>query len=94
MLRKPLWLLVLGAALGCAAPACVGGPDETNLNPQPLPPRENEKTGDGDENAPGTDRGTGDSSGTSSSGGMSPPQASTDAGAGTDGGDAGDDGGD
>lgn len=91
MLRRPLWMLALGVALGCAVPACVGGPDETNLNPQPLPPGLPEETGEGDEEAAGSDRGVGGSSG-SSSGGTSPPQTSLDGGASADSGDAGDGG--
>lgn len=68
MLRRPLWILALGAALGCAVPACVGGTEDTNLNPQPLPPEEpGEKSDDSYE--PGSDRGAGGSS--SSSGGSS-----------------------
>lgn len=82
------WLLVASVALSAVyAAACAGGPEETDLNPQPLPP-----------SAPGqddneTDKNGGASSGTGSSGGgasvfddsgTSPP--SQDAG---DGGDAG-----
>lgn len=87
MLCKPLWMLALAAALGCAVAvtACVGGPEGVeSLNPQPLPPGQDSESGE----EPGsgeTGRDPSGSSGSGGSGGMSPPGA--DAGAVSDGGD-------
>jgi hypothetical protein len=55
-------MLATGLVLLHAVPACVGGPDETNLNPQPLPPADlpergvtDETPGNGDQKGTGSD---------------------------------------
>jgi hypothetical protein len=67
MLRPTLRTLALGALLLHVASACVGGSDETNLNPQPLPPGnppEDDKRGSESDQSP-----TGSSASSGSSGG-------------------------
>lgn len=67
MQRRPLFLLAIGAVLVHAAVGCVGGTDESPLNPQPLPPGEPPT----ESNEPAGDRGE-DSVGSSSGGGSAP----------------------
>jgi hypothetical protein len=89
MMRRSVLMLALVAVLLHGAAACVGGPDVSQLNPQPLPPR---AAGDNSDEAPskGESTGTGTSS---SSGGTDGPAAApaygSDAGV-SDAGDAGD----
>jgi len=71
------WFLVVPAAvvLTHGVVACVvGGPDETNLNPQPLPPADGEESP-----GQGTDDGkNGGATGSSSGGGL--PSSASDGG--------------
>ena len=65
MVRRWLPILAVGVVLAHAVSACTGGGDETDLNPQPLPPSTPPEEDDGRE----SESGGGVSS---SSGGMSP----------------------
>lgn len=76
MFRRPLRILVVGAVLAHAAPACVGGPDDADLNPQPLPPN----GGDEKDRPTGTSGEPGSSSSGSSGSSGSTPDKNADAG--------------
>lgn len=55
MFRRSIRVLVMGALLAHVAPACVGGSDEGDLNPQPLPPKEPSDQRGGEPKSPGSE---------------------------------------
>lgn len=82
MVRRAFCLITVGGVLLHAMPGCaIGGPDDTQLNPQPLPP------GDPPEKSTGSD--DPESAGSGSSGGQSPAPNADSSDAGTEGGDGG-----
>jgi hypothetical protein len=89
MMHRSAWMLLSATVLLHGAAACVGGPDASQLNPQPLPPRVGDE-GESKE-ATGADRGS-SSGGGSTESPSAAPSYNTDAGTSpADGGDAGDD---
>lgn len=88
MARRLIFILGVGFALLQVASACVGGSDDTPLNPQPLPPVDPPgRTGDSDETQ---NPGTGDPTGSSTSSGGSTSSSAGGSPNPHDGGDGGD----